>query len=159
MKTDWIGSKKTALILAIFFVLGIIFLVGSEYISTKRETAASVVFDENAYTENLEARLSEMIRTVCGSDEVKVMITLEGSAVYCYAQEQTESEYAREKSLLLQQDKNGAKTPILTEISAPKIKGVSVVCKGGKDSEMRKEIINLIAGTLHLSTNRIYVTE
>ena len=139
-------------------MLGVLFLVFSEYHSNKEEPASVCGFDESAYKEELEGRLKEMIGAVSGDENAHVLITLESTALYCYAEGET-GLYSAEKGLLFQETASGGKAPVLKEIRAPAIKGVSVVCKGGKSDALRHEIISLIASTLHLPKNRIYVTE
>ena len=153
--------KKNLPILGILFILGIIFLATAEYDSNKGNDRLGVNFDEEAYTENLEQRLGTMLEKMDGVEEACVMITLESSSRYQFAGQDGQnlqgSTYTG--AFLMQESAGGSKEPILVEIGSPKIKGVSVVCRGAENIPVREKIINLISGTLNLPKNKIYVTE
>jgi len=151
--------KKNFPILAILFILGIIFLFLSEYDSNK--TSIRMNFDPDRYTADLEQRLSGMLEKMDGVEDVKVMITLESSSAYQFIRRESTgiSNDSYVSSLLSSEHSDGEQEPIRVEVVAPKIKGVSVVCKGAKNIQIRERIINLIAGTLDLTKNKIYVTE
>ena len=157
-------SKKSVLLLLGLFAAGLIFLFASEYIwNDENKNSNASVFDEEAYIAKLETRLCEIISEIKGVSNVKVMVALETSVSYSYAEETSKSvgtdSNRTDSSLLFQQDKNGAKSPILTAVVAPRIRGVSVVCKGGSGGEIQAKIISLISRTLNLSKSRIYITE
>lgn len=163
MKTDSMKNlKKNLPLFAILFIFGIIFLFLSEYNGNTKGNYADD-FNAEAYTEKLETRLEEMIGKMDGISEASVMIALEGGERYQWAQETTKNldgeKNASSSTLFLLESTGGSASPILVEKSAPKIKGVSVVCKGEKASSCKEKIIGLVAGTLNLNANQIYVTE
>lgn len=163
MKTDSIKHlKKNLPLFAALFLLGIIFLCFSEY-NENTKGNLSDEFDAEAYTEKMELRLEEMIGKMDGISDVNVMIALEGGLRYQWAKETSknlegEKNYSS-STLLLLESTGGNSSPILVEKSAPKIRGVSVVCKGAKSAQAKERIIGLVAGTLNLNANQIYVTE
>ena len=153
--------RKNIPLIGILFLSGIIFLTLSEYDFNKSEESVGAGFDESAYTRDLEERLSAMLEEMDGVENVRVMITLDSGSRYQYAKEESTSlqgsTYA--SSILTQDRGSGTKEPILIQVEAPKIKGVSVVCRGAGNSLIREKIIGLISGTLNLTKNKIYVTE
>ncbi len=149
--------KKNIPLLAILFALGIIFLCIAEYDSNKKTQNGGISFDAKTYTEDLEQRLCAIIEKMDGVEDVQVMITLENSSSYQFGIAPNDSAYV--SSILTQEGFTTSKEPILIEVVAPKIKGVSVVCKGAENIQIRERVINLIAGTLNLTKNKIYVTE
>ena len=153
--------KKNTPILAILLVLGIIFLFLSEYDSNKGTQTQGAVFDESEYAERLEQRLGNMLENMVGVEEAHVMITLESSSCYQFAQQDGSSLHnsTYTGAFLMQEGSSGSKEPILVEVGAPKIKGVSVVCRGAENILIRERIIHLISSTLNLTQNKIYVTE
>ena len=155
MKLNRIPQKKTVLVFAALFLAGVLFLVFGEYNKSEETKGAAQTFDEEAYEAKVEEKLRSMIAAVCRDENVFVFVTLESSAEYCYEKETTKS---AEAGALFRQEQSGS-DPVLTRIRAPEIRGVSVVCPGGSDPERRREIIGLIESALHLSSNRIYVTE
>ncbi len=153
-------TKKKTLLFAGILALGIIFMLIGEY--TQAEKKATTGFDEADYTNKLETRLAEMIESVDGVCDVKVMVTLAGSARYQYetgASQSVMAGGAAGEPTLLYRTSNDQSEPVLRVVSAPEIKGVSVVCKGAGNVLLKQKVIGLIAGALDLSVNRIYVTE
>ncbi len=156
-------KEKNILILGLCFVLGIIFLFLSEYDFGEQTDSVNESFDEAMYTQNLESRLAAIIDQMKGVSDVTVMITLEGGVSYHFANQTakslSESSSTVETLLPMQEDSKGKSTPILTETKLPAIRGVSVVCAGAADVQIRKRIIGLVASTLNLNENQIFVTE
>ncbi len=153
--------KKNFPILIILFCLGIIFLYLSEYHSIEGSGSFQEEGIEDGYTQRLEERLSDMISGIDGAGKAKVMITLAGSTRYEFATEKTTESGIDESTVttfLMQKDSTGSSSPILIKTNAPEILGVSVVCPGASSTRVRQKILELVAGTLNLTQNKIYVT-
>ncbi len=154
-----IDSKKIK-ILALCLTFGIIFLLLSEYSSNEKKDINTDRFDAEIYTKQLEERLSSILQGREGVDHVKVMISLDGTEEYCYATENVIEASGTVNSLItLREGESGTKEPILTQKNEPKIRGVSVVCRGAENIKTRAKIIQLVASTLNLNQNQIFVTE
>ena len=156
------GNKL--LILGICLVLGIIFLAIGEYsFNEKRDNGAKEdVFDEESYAALLEERLCAILEEMEGVENVSVMVTLEGGIRYRYANESTKSQSGERTDtevFLILQEKSGDTAPILTETLYPSVRGVSVVCQGANDPEVKKKVIDLVASTLNLNQNQIFVSQ
>ncbi len=153
--------QKNIPLLAILFILGIIFICLSEYDSNKRTGNAGIDFDSKSYAEDLEQRLCAMLEKMDGVEDVQVMITLETSSRYQVTKDSGNGlnldTYVNAFSL--QEEAENSNGPTVIQVEAPKIKGVSVVCIGAEHIQIRERIINLISSTLNLSKNKIYVTE
>ena len=150
------NSKGKKILLAILFSLGIIFLVISEYDFTRTEEEVST-FQEDEYVQKLESRLSAIIEKMDGISDVSVMITLERGERYQYIEalgNTTDGEHA----FRFDASANSGEDPILIATNSPIVKGVCVVCRGAKDAAMQNKIISLVASTLNLNQNQIYVT-
>ncbi len=132
--------RKKLPLLVILFLVGIIFLAIGEYHSI-REEGEFPAFSQDSYTNDLENRLCEMLSTMEGVSDVKVMVTLEGTS---HSSGDMQSAFSEE--------------PVYW-IDAPKIRGVSVVCRGANNAKTKEKILDLIAGTLNLNKNKIYVTQ
>ena len=96
-----------------------------------------------------------------GVESARVMITLEtGSRYQISGIKGTAADPAAYVNSFSYWDGYGnGEKPTVMAIEAPKIKGVSVVCAGAENIQIRERIINLIASTLNLTKNKIYVTE
>ncbi len=152
------NMKKNMPLLLILLSLGVIFLFLSEYHSNKEVKAAQDDFDEENYVLRLEERLCGIIEKIDGVSEVNVMITLESGKRYTFLQEE-QTQNGNDISTFLMKEENGVSSPILVETGAPKIKGVSVVCHGADNALIREKILRLVAGTLDLTQNKIFVTQ
>ena len=153
--------KKNAPLIAILFILGIIFLYLSEYDSIKSTGNRSVDFDSKSYAENLEERLCSILQKMEGVEDVQVMITLDTSPRY-QIENTSGNAYmldAHVDTFSLQGSSDKENEIRIVEITAPKIKGVSVVCKGAENIVIKERIINLISSALNLTKNKIYVTK
>lgn len=107
-------------------------------------------FSFEAYEESLSKRLAEMIARVEGVSGVHVMLTLERG----YSEELAKD---GENYLTVKQSDGGQGTVTLSQ-EAPEIKGVAVICKGGDDPTVQKQIIEMISALFHLSASRIFVS-
>ena len=162
MKAEKIGiNKKTLPILIICFTIGIIFLILSEY-SGFEKTKGEEVFDEKAYTSELETRLEAILNQMDGIEHATVMITLESGLQHDYASQITKNANKDSSSLetYLEMSADGGKSqPVIKTTLLPKIRGASAVCQGAANPEVQRKIIRLLASTLNLNENQIFVTE
>lgn len=108
-------------------------------------------FSFEAYEKELAARLEEMIARLDGVSDVHVMLTIERS----YSEELAGEggEY-----LTIRESDGGQGTVVLSR-SAPEVKGVAVICKGGDDPQRQQEIISMLSALLKLSSHRIFVSD
>ena len=128
-------EKKFAF-LALILSLGIIFLFLSEY-SFDGTTEKNAAADTQNSAQALEERLCEILSQMEGVDDVHVFILLEESL--------------SADASPFSSDESSRRTPV--------IRGVSVVCAGAKNVHLKRKIILLVASTLNLNENQIYVTE
>lgn len=130
--------------------------------------------DYEEYTSQLEARLTELISSVEGAGQAKVMITLECGTEYVYASQQKttsamsentdaggrssrDQKQSGEESLILIDGDRGEEPLILKEIT-PTVAGVVVVCSGADDPQVRERIVNVVTTALGTGSNRVCVT-
>ena len=162
--------------------IAVIFL--SDYVGGQTQSAAAQVnaaaplhysgtgYEE--YTAQLEARLTELISSVEGAGQAKVMITLECGTEYVYASQQKttsamsentdaggrssrDQKQSGEESLILIDGDRGEEPLILKEIT-PTVAGVVVVCSGADDPQVRERIVNVVTTALGTGSNRVCVT-
>ena len=130
--------------------------------------------DYEAYTRQLENRLTDLISSVEGAGETKVMITLECGTEYVYASQQKttsalsehsdtggrnerEEKRTGEESLILVDGSRGEEPLIRKEIT-PTVAGVVVVCSGADNIAVRQRITDIVTTALGTSSNRVCVT-
>lgn len=147
-----LSAVKGLGLLVIGLAAGVVLLVlGNRAEKTEVEPAVTEVsFSFETYEKALSERLAEMIARVKGVSGVHVMLTLERG----YSEE-----FAKdgENYLTVKQSDGGQETVKLSQ-EAPEIKGVAVICKGGDDPNVQKQIIEMISALFHLSASRIFVS-
>ena len=143
-------------ILVLLLILGILMIFFGGYFSEKRRKEVSEnvgSFSYSEYEKDIEERISEIVSEIGGISEVSVMVTLESTSSYLYAENSNDenSEYVTVR------DKDGNESGVIISENAPGIRGVAVVCSGGDVPEKRLEIIRLVCARLGIPQNRVYV--
>lgn len=173
---DWIKQGKNSRIVFLLGIAGVGLIFFSGILEKKEGTNSpeltvgeTVTVSADAYTAALEKRMDAVLESISGVGKVEVMITLESGTEYLYAQEiRSSSDYShregdleerseQESSYLLVEGKNGKEALVLQEIQ-PRIKGVVVVCQGGKNSDVRQSVTQAVTVALNITSSRVYVT-
>lgn len=106
------------------------------------------------YQGYLEERVKAVCESVEGVGNVTVIVTLSGGFEAVYA---TEYPDGNEEYVIIGSGSNA--TALFLSRSAPGIAGIGIVCNGGADASVQKELTALISAAFHVPTNRIYVTK
>lgn len=136
-------------------LLGILLLllggIGEKSIKEESTDAlATRVAELEAYELHLEKQIKALCEAVEGVGDVDVMITLEGG----YAASYTED--GDGKSVLV--GSGSSEKALFERISTPVVGGVGIVCRGGNSAAIRQTLTELVATTLGISANRVFVT-
>ena len=143
-------------LLVFLLVLGILFISVGSLLSGKNKAPTSEYtgsFSYSEYEKEVEERISKIVSEIGGISDVSVMVTLESTVSYSYAENSNDknSEYVTIR------DKDGNESGVLISEKAPGIRGVAVVCNGGDIPEKKLEIIKMVSALLGLPQNRVYV--
>ena len=174
------SEQRMKLLLAVgFAAIALLFL--SEYFDsgatdTSAEPAVYAATDTNyeEYTSNLERRLTDLISSVDGAGNTKVMVTLECGTEYVYDSRQKstsavsensnpdgrvsrDEKSSGEESLVLVNAGRGEE-PLLLKQLTPTVAGVVVLCSGADDVNVRQQIIDVVTTALGTSSNRVCVS-
>lgn len=171
-------ENRVKLILMIGFA-AIFVIFASDYFvagNTEQTSADVSVYSTNYddYAAKLEARLTELISSVEGAGEAKVMVTLECGTEYVYASQQKttsalsedsdssgkisrDEKQTGEENVILIDGDNGEEPLILKEMT-PTVAGVVVVCSGADDANVKQRIVDVVTTALGTSSNRVCVT-
>ena len=126
--------------------------------SEGEDTAAAVLPTDSAdaYAEMLEERVADICSGVSGAGRVSVLVSLKGGyrTVYAIDSQSTSSGYKNE---IVMSGSGSGKQAVVTAYENPEISGVGIVCTGGDDPRVQKEIISLVSASLGISTNKIFV--
>lgn len=159
-------EKKDALLhgIVLLGMLGLACILLSGFHS-KQTDSETVVHDTTAsqedYRRELEEQLTEMLGAMAGVGRVKVLVTLDGSEEYCYAQsgERLVSGEQVRSSTNYVTVGGSSREPLLESVSYPGITGVVVACDGGGGSSVKEAVYSAVAVACGLPTTRIYVTK
>ena len=140
-------------------VLGVLLILFGSSTKTAEKTSTETPYSTSTdelviYQDYLEKRIKKLCESVSGVRNVTVVVTLSGSFESVYA---TEWPDGNEEYVIL--GSGSSASPIYLSRSAPEIAGIGIVCSGGSNDNVRRELISLLSATFHISSNRIYITE
>lgn len=170
-------ENRFKLILMIGFA-AILVIFASDYFTpnAKQTSAETAAYPTNYddYAAQLETRLTELISSVEGAGEAKVMVTLECGTEYVYASQQKttsamsensdsngktsrdEKQTGEENVILI--DGDDGEEPLILKEMTPTVAGVVVVCSGADDANVKQRIVDVVTTALGTSSNRVCVT-
>ena len=118
------------------------------------ESAARTVEE---YRAELEERMEGICSRVSGVGEVEVVVTLEGGFSYVYATDKKTTSGGETLTYVTIGSGDRESLVYLSE-KAPAIVGIGVVCSGGMDATVRREVTALLSAAFGVGSNKIYVT-
>lgn len=165
------GLSGKVLIIVIIGILGLLMIVLSEFFPNgKVEKGKDIAntMDNTSYSESFKQRtereLREIIGKIDGVGEVSLMITLDGTTEYVYAEdvdtetdEENDSKSNKYKNEVIIVDSDGGEKALIKKIVEPKVKGVVIVCSGGGKTEIKERVTKAVSSALNISTNNICV--
>ncbi len=152
-------TKYSTLFAVIGAVLGLLLLLwGSFGFGEKEEKEVSSADEIEAYSAYLEEQAVRLCESVRGVSNVTVALTLEGSFEQIYAADKSST--AVGNTLEYVKLGNGSSAQLCAvSVMAPKVSGIGVTCRGGKNESVRAELTTLLSAAFGVGTNKIYITE
>lgn len=168
---------KKIIIISGLIGIGLIFI--SNMVNSKKaskEENIEITSSASDYIKNLEANIQNIVSSISGAGESKVLITLENSLQNVYATEQKKNNEAiedkenentskkketsdLETKYIKIKDENGAEKALSVTQIQPTVKGVVIVCNGGDNPVVQKKIIDAVKTALNITSKRVYVTK
>lgn len=152
-------------ILFVVGIIGILLILLSEisFDTKKKDTetqVASVSYSD--YVDELDKRLCELISSMDGVGNCKVMITLRNTTESVFAKN-TENSYSESSAsqndeYVIYDGENGD-SPLLLMENFPVIEGVAVVCSGGDNVVVKEKVIRCVSALFNIPSNRISVSK
>ena len=156
------SGKLTVAVLAV--ALGVVLLLlgnrraeGNSNPSADSPPAGTVTRTTEEYRADLEARMEAICGQVSGVGSVKVIVTLAGGCEYVYATDKKLTVGGESTSYITVGSGDSESLVYITE-RAPAIVGIGVVCAGGQDSTVRREVTSLLSAAFGVGSHQIYVT-
>lgn len=143
------------------------FIGGGDKSEKKTPSGENITADE--YRAQLEDSIEEIVKSITGSGNVKVVITLESGIKYSYADikegvsaDKTESDSKSTSSELKQsyitvKSADGGEQALLVTTEMPEVRGVAIVCEGGDDEQINEKIQNAVTAALNITSKRVYI--
>lgn len=151
-------KNRSTVFILIGAVIGILLLLFGTF-GGKGESAALSETDEiEAYCRYLEEQAVRLCESVKGVSNVTVALTLEGGFEQVYAADKKVSGSGQSIEHVKLGSGNAAELCAVS-VSSPKVVGIGVTCKGGRDEALRAELTSLLSAAFGIGTNKIYITE
>lgn len=157
------SKNRNKIIIAVGFI-GIVLILLSEvnFGFGNEKKAVSDKTDYVSYVNSLNDELTELLKSIDGVGECRVMITLRNTNENVYAKNTDSSSSDNSKSqsdeYVIYDSENGD-TPILLKENFPDIEGVAIVCSGGDNVAVKEKVIKCVSALFNISSNRISVTK
>ena len=155
------GSDRKIKIAVAVGLVGILLLGLSEVVPHEKKTADNEI-SYTEYTAELEKKTQDIISSIDGVGECRVMLTLKNSNESVYAKNNTENSdngnYSRESEYVLYDGENGEE-PVLVKEYFPQVMGVVVVCTGGDSFAVRESVIACVSSLYGLPSTKISVSK
>ena len=126
---------------------------------TEKAPAVSSDFAEKA-----EKRLEALLSEIKGVGKTELILSVEGSEEYVYAEEtETASEQKDKessekfKNKLFVSEHSGSKEALVKRVINPRFNGALVICEGGGDVLVKERVIKAVSAALDLPTSKICV--
>ena len=176
---EFLLNDKFRKIIIFVGVLGIALIFISGFFKTgvtKKTKKNSQNSSTKEYVFQLESSLKEMVSSIKGAGNTKVLVTLENTEETVYATEEKKNKEATEdktdgqlskkresddceKKYITIKDADGTERALSVTQIQPTGKGVVVVCDGGDVPDVQQRITEAIKTALNITSKRVYVTQ
>lgn len=112
------------------------------------------------YREALETRLTDLLNGMEGVGEVRVMVTVSGTAEQVYAEEVKASQNERgrqQEAQVVITRSSGAEAPIVAKTVCPSVLGAAILCSGGDHAAVQERIRKAASAVLGIPQGQIFV--
>lgn len=114
------------------------------------------------YSEMLEVKITEIVKSITGSERVSVIVTLESGSQYVYADEgrsiDSGDKNDTEQTYAIIKGENGGESGLLVTEYMPVIRGVAIVCDAFTP-DAKERVTAAVKAALDISERKIYVTQ
>lgn len=142
-------KHKNKIVIITLAIVGIaLILLGNIDFSKKNEENNEL--SQELYTTYLEEKIEAFLLSVRGISNVNVVITLDNSSEFVYAQNDATYDFLKLSG------EDGESAVYVTEIY-PRVRGIAIACTNGDSDEVKMKVTALIQAYLGISSNRIQI--
>ncbi|MCH5251681.1 MAG: stage III sporulation protein AG [Lachnospiraceae bacterium] len=109
------------------------------------------------YKGKMEQELSELLQKVEGVGQVQVMLTLKASNEKVTLKDNISKGSDSEEETVLIEDSDRNSSPYVIQEKEPEIEGVVIVCDGGEDPVMKREITGAVSALFQIESHKIKI--
>lgn len=109
------------------------------------------------YREQMKKELVELLRGVEGVGNVEVMLTLKASNEKVTLKDNTDKGDSTEEQTVLIEDGSRNSSPYVIQEKEPELAGVVVVCDGGADAGVKREITEAVSALFQIESHKIKI--
>ena len=151
-------SKKGIIIIVALALVGALLLVyGKNSARGEQDTTGIESLDPAEYAKEVEERVEALCNRVHGASSAYAVVTLKGGYKAIYASDQQSGNTSLKNSTVIVGSGSYEKG-LLIGYENPEISGIGIVCSGGDDYNVRKNIISVISAAFDISSNKIFVS-
>lgn len=125
--------------------------------STTEEEPASELTSLDEYKQEREEELRQLLQKVEGVGAADVMITLKASNEKVTLKDNSVKGENNEEKTVLVENHNRDSSPYIVQEKEPEIEGIVVVCDGGCDSVIKREITEAIGALFSIESHKIKI--
>ncbi len=151
-------GKKNVIIFVAFALVGALLIYFGARSSDKKEEAVNFEnLDPAEYAREVEDRVEELCNRVDGAGSAYAVVTLKGGYRAIYAEDSQFGSSNSKNSTVIVGSGSGEKG-LLIGYENPEISGIGIVCSGGDNYNVRKNIISVVSSAFNVSSNKIFVS-
>ena len=152
--------------LVLVVVCGVLLLIlsypgGSSEPDLQEVSSSSVQSEETTtleeYKKAREEELEELLQKVDGVGAAEVLITLKGSNEKVTLKDNTSRGESNEEKTVLVENADRDSARYIVQEREPEIEGIVIVCQGGYDSVIKREITDAVSALFSIESHKIKV--
>ena len=143
--------------MAVIALIGVLMMAFAGGKSEKTEKEFDIdSLDPAKYAKEVEERVKELCNRIDGVSSTYAVVTLKGGYKAIYASDlQYGSSNQKNQTVII--GSGSAEQGLLIGYENPEIAGIGIVCSGGDDSNIRKNVISVVSSAFSISSNKIFV--
>lgn len=119
------------------------------------QSESSTTLEE--YKQAREEELKELLQKVDGVGNAEVMITLKASNEKVTLKDNASKGDTTEEKTVLVENSDQDSSPYIIQEKEPEIEGIVIVCQGGDDSVIKREITDAVGALFSIESHKIKI--
>lgn len=155
--TDICFSKKGIALMVLLAVVGVLVMAfAGKNDGTSDSSDGLGALDPDKYAREVEERVETLCNRIDGVGSTYAVVTLRGGYRAIYATDmQAGNSNSKNQTVIL--GNGSAEKGLLIGYENPEITGIGIVCSGGDDYNVRKNIISVVSSAFDVPSNKIFV--